>query len=107
MAVEPFPVCPAGGALWWGRSSAVAAVAVVVPGALAAAHLVGTHVDSGVLAYVRQAGGAVSPLPALAACAATLAALTALAVSLARRRRGAGARDAVPDPVRKVNSPRL
>ncbi|KOV60936.1 hypothetical protein ADL01_32540 [Streptomyces sp. NRRL WC-3618] len=94
----------AGGALWWGRSPAVAAVAVVVPGTLAAAHLVGTHVDSAVLAYVRQAGGAVSPLPALAACAATLAALTALAVSLARRRRGAGARDAVPDPVRKVNS---
>ena len=97
----------AGGALWWGRSPAVAAVAVVVPGTLAAAHLVGTHVDSAVLAYVRQAGGAVSPLPALAACAATLAALTALAVSLARRRRGAGARDAVPDPVRKVNSLRL
>ncbi|WP_307630545.1 hypothetical protein [Streptomyces turgidiscabies] len=97
----------AGGTLWFGRSPAVAAVAVVVPCALAAAHLVGTHVDSAVLAYVRQAGGAVSPLPALAACAATLAALTVLAVSLARRLRGAGARDAVPDRVRKVNSLRL
>jgi len=97
----------AGGALWFGRSPAVAAVAAVVPGALAAAHLVGTHVDSAVLAYVRQAGGAMSPLPALAACAATLAALTVLAVSLARRLRGEGARGAVPDRVRKVNSLRL
>ncbi|WP_327698503.1 hypothetical protein [Streptomyces sp. NBC_00459] len=97
----------AGAALWFGRSPAVTAAAVVAPGALAAVHLLGGHVGSATLAYVRQAGGAVSPLPALAACAATLAALTALAVALARRRRVAGARDTVPDPVLKVNSLRL
>ncbi len=97
----------AGAALWFGRSQAVTAAAVVVSGALAAAHLLGGHVDSATLAYVREAGGATAPLPALAACAATLAALTVLAVSLARRRRGAGARDTAPDPVLKVNSLRL
>ncbi|ELP70854.1 hypothetical protein STRTUCAR8_08714 [Streptomyces turgidiscabies Car8] len=97
----------AGAALWFSRSTVVTGVAVVVSGALAAAHLLGTHLDSATLAYVRQAGGAASPLPALAACVATLAALTALAVSLARRWRATGARDAAPDPVLKVNSLRL
>ncbi|MGY1496448.1 hypothetical protein ACW4TU_07470 [Streptomyces sp. QTS52] len=97
----------AGAALWFGRSPAVAAAAVIVSGALAAAHLVGGHVGSETLAYVRQAGGAVSPLPALAAWAATLAALAALAVSLIRGRRVGGARDTAPDPVLKVNSLRL
>ncbi|WP_329269211.1 hypothetical protein [Streptomyces sp. NBC_01451] len=97
----------AGAALWFGRSPAVTAVAVAASGASAAVHLLGTHVDSEMLAYVRQAGGAVSPLPALAACVATLAALTALAVSLARRRRAAGAHDTAPDPVLKMNSLRL
>ncbi|GAA3873969.1 hypothetical protein GCM10023084_28710 [Streptomyces lacrimifluminis] len=96
-----------GAALWFSRSSAVAAAALVVSGALAVAHLPGAHIDAEALAYVRQAGGAASPLPALAACVATLAALTVLAVSLARRRRGTGARDTVPDPVLKVNSLRL
>ncbi|WP_371663461.1 hypothetical protein [Streptomyces sp. NBC_00280] len=97
----------AGAALWFGRSPAVTAAAVVASGVLAAVHLLGGHVGSATLAYVRQAGGAASPLPALAACAATLAALTVLAVSLARRRRVAGASDTVPDPVLKVNSLRL
>jgi hypothetical protein len=97
----------AGAALWFGRSEAVTAAAVVVSGALAAAHLLGGHVDSATLAYVREAGGATAPLPALAACVATLAALTVLAVSLVRRRRDAGARDTAPDPVLKVNSLRL
>ncbi|WP_330286896.1 hypothetical protein [Streptomyces sp. NBC_00576] len=97
----------AGAALWFSRSPAAAAAAVVVPGALAAAQLLGAHLDSAVLAYVRQAGGAVYPLPALAACVATLGALTVPALSLARRRRGTGARDTAPDPVLRVNSLRL
>ncbi|MDW4908681.1 hypothetical protein RB628_25920 [Streptomyces sp. ADMS] len=97
----------AGAALWFSRARVVAAVAVVASGAPAAVHLLGTRADSATLAYVRQAGGAVSPLPALAACAATLAALTVLAVSLARRRRVTGARAAAPEPVLKVNSLRL
>ncbi|MGW3647267.1 hypothetical protein [Streptomyces sp. NPDC000878] len=97
----------AGAALWFSRSSVVAATAVIVAGALAAAHLLGAHADSATLAYVRQAGGAASPLPAVAACVATLAALTALAVSLARRGRVTGARDTAPDPALEVNSLRL
>ena len=94
----------AGAGLWFSRSSIVAAVAVVVAGVLAAAHLLGAHADSETLAYVRQAGGAASPLPAVAACVATLAALTALAVSLTRRGRVTGARGTVPDPALEVNS---
>ncbi|WP_405823732.1 hypothetical protein OG241_43475 [Streptomyces sp. NBC_01390] len=97
----------AGAALWFSWSSVVTGAAVVVSGALAAAHLLGTHLDSATLAYVRQAGGAIAPLPALAACVATLAAMTVLAVSLARRWRAAAARDTAPDPVMKVNSLRL
>ncbi|MEH0417434.1 hypothetical protein [Streptomyces sp. B21-083] len=97
----------AGAALWFHRSTVVTGAAVIVSGALAAAHLLGTHLDSATLAYVRQAGGAASPLPALAACAATLAALTVMAVSLARRWRGTGARDTAPDPALTVNSLRL
>ncbi len=97
----------AGAALWFRRSSAVAVVVVVVSGVLAAAHLLGTHVDSETLAYVRQAGGAASPLPALAACAALLAALTVLALSFVRRRRVTGARNTAPNSLLKVNSLRL
>ncbi|NEA67333.1 hypothetical protein [Streptomyces sp. SID12488] len=97
----------AGAALWFSRSSAVAAAVVVVSGALAAAHLLGTHVDSETLAYVRQAGGAASPLPALAACAASLAALAVLALSLVRRRRVTGARNTASKSLLKVNSLRL
>lgn len=77
---------------------------MVVPGAPAATQLLGPHVDSAALAYVRQAGGAVTPPPALAACAATLAALTALVLSLARRGRVTDARDTVSGPALKVNS---
>ncbi|MFF3379063.1 hypothetical protein ACFYXF_39660 [Streptomyces sp. NPDC002680] len=97
----------AGTALWFSRSSVVAAAAVLIAGALAAAQLLGVHADSATLAYVRQAGGAATPLPALAACLATLAALTALAVSLARRGRVTGARDTAQDTSLEVNSLRL
>lgn len=97
----------AGAALWFSRSLTLAAAAVVVPGALAAAQLLGTHVDSAVLVYVRQAGGAVTPLPALAACVATLGALTVLVLSLARRRRVTGARGTASGAALKVNSLRL
>lgn len=97
----------AGTALWFSRSSLVAAAAVLVAGALAAAQLLGAHADSATLAYVRQAGGAATPLPALAACWATLAALTALAVSLARRRRATRVSDTAPDAALQVNSLRL
>ncbi len=97
----------AGTALWFSRSSVVAAAAVLVAGALAAAQLLGAHADSAALAYVRQAGGAATPLPALAACWATLAALAALAVSLARRGRATRVRDTAPDADLEVNSLRL
>lgn len=98
----------AGAALWFSGSLISAAAAVLVPGALAAAQLLGTHVDSAVLAYVRQAGGAVTPLPALAACVATLAALTVLVVlSLARRGRVTGAGGTASGSALKVNSLRL
>lgn len=97
----------AGTALWFSRSSVVAVAAVLVAGAPAAAQLLGAHADSAVLAYVRQAGGAATPLPALAACLATLAALAALAVPLAGRGRATGARDTAPDAALEVNSLRL
>lgn len=86
---------PAGAALWFSRSKAVAAAAVPAPAVLAAAHLLGAYTDSPALAYVREAGGAVAPLPALAAFVATLAVLALAAVSLARRGRVTGASDTV------------
>jgi len=73
-------LCPAlGVALCLSRAAAVAAAGVVVPGALAAAHLLDARVDSATLAYVLDEGGAVSPLPALSAALAAPAVLAVAA----------------------------
>ncbi|WP_157968529.1 hypothetical protein [Streptomyces geranii] len=96
-----------GAGLWFSRATVVTVAAVVVAGALSAAHLLGTHADLAALVYVRQAGGAVSPLPALAACAATLVALAVLALALARRGRSTGARNTAVEAAAEVNSLRL
>jgi len=85
-----------GVALCFTKTMAVAAACVVVPGALAIAHLWAGRVDSATLSFVLDAGWAAHPLPALSAGLAALTSLAVVAMAVARRQTPGERRTGLP-----------
>ncbi|MER5303575.1 hypothetical protein ABT039_29505 [Streptomyces lasiicapitis] len=90
-------VCAAVGiALCVAESPAPAVLSTLVAGALTIGHLVEGRVDSQTLLYVLRPEGVPSPLPALSAAVAALAALVVVAATVARLRAAANRHGGVP-----------